>query len=313
MEEKKIIFMIVGMEFAILCFLATNVFLPISRDNKDLIEEYKQLKSNVGKIEGYNSSRLETFNDGLALAISTLEKSFLEKDRLKLTEQLTQLPLESQMVFSNIAHKEPLNREGCQIIQIDIMAKATFYNVMKYLASVESMDLMIGVDSLSLHKINQDSPSLEMKATFSGFRLISKKLSISGYLEEKYQTIDESRLKDLIKPIASRQEIDVIAALGDYDPFVYINDLQESQIIEVEEEIIEEVVVPEVVEERFPFEEFSLNGIIHLDGKRVALINNSTVEEGDIIEGVRVVEIKDYEVTLLYLGKIHTLKIGVDD
>jgi hypothetical protein len=56
--------------------------------------------------------------------------------------------------------------------------------------------------------------------------------------------------------------------------------------------------------------ELQLSGIMTMDGKRMALINNEIYETGDIVQGMRVVEIEGNKVHLSRDGKIvKTLKV----
>ncbi len=58
------------------------------------------------------------------------------------------------------------------------------------------------------------------------------------------------------------------------------------------------------------FAELILQGILHRDRFPLALINDRTLEEGDEIEGARVIEIKEREVMLHKGETTFTLKLG---
>ena len=310
MGTGKKIFMTVAFGTAIMFFLTTNVFLPTSKKNNELKSEYKQLKADVSKVEGYKISELDLYDSQLDRAITNLGKNFMPVEgRVNLTKKLTRLPNDSTMVFANITHRKPEDKERYQIVSLDIVGRAPFYDIVTYLRRVEEEELMFGIESLEMHRIKPGSELLEMKVTFSSFKVTAKIPSVTKYIEERYQPFNEGLLKNLIKSETSEYKDETFGLLNNYDPFISVYDSQEPDVVEV----IEEVPISDISRTRSPIEQFTLKGIMGSDGNRIAMINNSIVRTGDKIAGAEVVEIRDYEVILKYSGKKYILKIGVDD
>ena len=57
------------------------------------------------------------------------------------------------------------------------------------------------------------------------------------------------------------------------------------------------------VEKKTP-ETWSVNEILHSEGRRLAIVNNKTVQQGDVVNGATVMDISADQVTLKYKDKI---------
>lgn len=49
---------------------------------------------------------------------------------------------------------------------------------------------------------------------------------------------------------------------------------------------------------------WSVNEILHSEGRRIAIVNNETVKKGDVINGARVLDITAEQVTLQYQDRL---------
>lgn len=57
------------------------------------------------------------------------------------------------------------------------------------------------------------------------------------------------------------------------------------------------------VEKKAP-KTWSVNEILHSEGRRLAIVNNKTVQQGDVVNGATVMDIRANQVTLKYKDKI---------
>lgn len=308
-DVKKIVVMIlVGV--VVLFFLATNILLPIVRDNKQQSAQYEQLKREVGAIEKYTKQRLDSSEMSLKEAIATMEKSFLPEGKVQLTEQFTEVSSDSKLVFSNISYRKSILSKEYEIFVVDISAQAPFHDVVAYLAQIEAKELMVGIQSLSLHNISPGSPSLEVGITLLGFRLLDKAPASSQYIEGQYQPFDESRFETLMQqPIDERHKVDTAVALENFDPFFSTYDL--NKIKQPDKPTVDDVLISAGTSTS-GIEDLKLKGILRLHNTKVALINDRIVKEGEQIAGAVVVAIEDYRVVLKYAEQEYILKMGVD-
>lgn len=298
-EKKKIIFMIAGM-IAGLVFLITNFCRPIARDNVSLLDRYKQLKAEVTAMKDFSLDEIEGWDKMLSTAASDLRSRFLGEGKAKLTEQLTKGSKDLGMTFAEIAQREPEEKDGYQAVPIDITMKAQLYDLIKYLADIESGSLLIGVNSISIRRLSPQDKNLDIKAVFHGFRSTVKPPPASIYQEQKYQPFDEQRLKMLLVSVGSRTNFSSSNLNPKlYNPFFSAYDvvgLDDGRAIKLQ-----------------TIDNLSLQGTMHIAGKKVALINGAVVREGEKVSGMEVIEIGNGRVLLFGSGKKYILKMGVDD
>lgn len=58
-------------------------------------------------------------------------------------------------------------------------------------------------------------------------------------------------------------------------------------------------------------ETWLVNEILHSEGRRLAIVNNTTVQKGDLVNGARVVDITAEQVTLNYKGRIINSRLNL--
>jgi hypothetical protein len=298
MDEKKKFTFTVIFSFAGLWFIFTNFCIPTLKDNTVRLAEYRKLRENTRAIEGLSDEKFQAWEEKLIVASGNLEKNFLVEGKMKLAEQLTRLPADSNIAFLDIKQKEQEVKEGYEVFPVDIVLKASFLDLVRNLATIEVNSLLVGVDNLRVSKSAPDAKDLDIRLTFVGFRLIPKSKSVSAYLEERFTSLDEGYFKNLIEPIVSRQGINFNSISGLYNPFLSVYDSAMGQ---------KKTTITRGAQEH------SLRGTLRIEGKNVALINEAVVREGDEIDGMEVVQIGDGKVVLMRSGKRQILKMGVED
>lgn len=293
MDEKKKFILTIVASLVGLFFLFTRFYLPLARDNAKHAAEYKQLKQEVKTIGEFSKEELDFLQGQVDTAIADLEGRFPPEGKLKLMEQLTQVPVDSNIVFKEITHREQWEMEGCQVFPVDVSMKAPFHDLIKYLAGIEASPLMISVSSLSIRKVEPEPKPLDIRVTFLSFRLIPKFPPMSEYMEERFGPFDKGHLERLLEPVKLADSESAVLRLKDYNPFVY----------GFGRPGVEEIAYPGL-------EALSLKGILRIGDKKVALINDIVVREGEKIAGCKVEEIGDYRVVLMRAGKRYILKLG---
>ncbi|MFH1777012.1 MAG: type 4a pilus biogenesis protein PilO [Candidatus Omnitrophota bacterium] len=304
MEEKKNLAQVIMLGLAGLFFLTTRLYIPLGKTNTELLSQYRQLVKEVKEIEQLKSAKLQNLNLRINEVVSRLEKSFLQEGKLKYVEQLTLPPAGSGIVFTKIIHGQPKNNEGCQIFPIDISMRASFYDLMEYLRSIETQPLLLGISSLNISQSAPNIEVLDIKISFLAFRLSYETPPISTYLEHKYEPLDMVRLEKLLEPLSMAWRKDIRLSLSSDDlfsplaVFKKIDDKEPPALPKIEEITIDDVF---------------LKGILRIGEKKAALINDRVVMEGEKIEGMEVSEIRDNVVILLKSGKTYILKMGVEN
>jgi len=294
-QKAKLIFIIAG-GFAGLFFLSAYVYLPLIRDNAKSLKQYRQLKREVETMGKFSQDEIDSFESKVSEAISNLEMKFPPEGALKLTEQLTRVPGNANILFTEITQKQPQEMNDYQVFPVNVMMKAPFYDIIRYLGGIEKSPLVVGIDSLSLRKVTPTAELLDVRVTFLGFRLTKAFPSTSKYLEEKYVVLNKKQLEDLLQPVTSTDSESAVLLLNDYNPFM-----------------------PDYVSKTYPgdkptsIENFYLKGILQIGDKKAALINDSVLKEGEKIAGVEIVEIQNDRVIVQQSGQKYILKIGVDD
>lgn len=297
-EKKKFTFTII-FGLAILWLIFSNFCLPTLKDNTKRLAEYKKLKEDTKLIEGLSEDKFKAWNETLSAANSNLDKKFLVEGKIKLAEQLTRSPAGSGIIFLDIKQKDAEVRGEYEVFPVDVVMKAKFLDFIRYLAIIESNPLLIGIENLRVNKVSPEANDLDVRVTFVGFHLIPKLQPVSAYLEERFQSFDEGNFKNLAGPIASREGININSISGLYNPFLSVYDASQGQ--------------KKVATTRTD-QELSLRGTLRIAGKRVALINDDIVREGQQIGGAEVVQIGDGVVVLIRPGgQRDIIKMGVKD
>lgn len=307
-EKKKIIMTILG-GLALLFFIFSNFCRPLITDNAQCIQEYKKLKTEVKTLVGVDKQTLSFTENKLKTSISQLEEKFVPKGASKFVQQLTSSAKGLDIIFSDITRKDPQDKDGYAEFPIDVEMKTSFSEFSRYLLALEKNSLMIGIGSLRFRKYQPQSSILNIKITFSGFKLSLTPVPITEYMEEKYNPIDNERLNALFEPLSTLDNQGVVSRLVGYDPFFSAYDLKEPEAdghhFKVEQEA--------ALGEKSIIDTLSLQGILYVQKEKAAMINDVVVKEGDTIEGAKVVAIQDYKVILKYLGKEYILTMGVGD
>lgn len=301
MDERKKFLLTVIIGLAGLLFLTTRIYLPIARDNAKRSAEYKQLKQQVQAAGKFSKDELDILEDKIDMAVSNLEERFPPEGKLKLVEQLTRVPMDAKISFTEITHRDLREEQGYQVFPVDVNMKTQFYDLVKYLAGIETSPLMIGVNSLSINNVEPEAKTLDIKVSFSGFKLTHKFPSFSKYLEERYVPVNRQHLEKLLEPLKPAQSESAVLSLSDYNPFASVGELKK----------LDREVLPRP--ETLAIGSLSLKGIMRIGEKKAALINDKVVGEGENIAGMKVLEIQDYQVVLMRSGERYILKTGVDD
>ena len=313
-ESKKLIGILV-FGAAILFLLSTNIFLPIAKENDTLFSEYAQLKGQVKSIGIYSLEELLALEKKLKETEEEIEMRFLPKEQLQLTKQLTQVAGPVEIAFSNISYKKIAFSAGgwYQVVPVALEAKAKFYDMMSYLEAIENKDILICFESMHVRNVSLGAPSLEIEIVLNGFRMTPQLPPAAKFLEERYTPFDKNRAQKILTPLEPKRKQDVVLALGDFDPYYSAYDFEKLQALNQEPEEEKEVVPVSQAVEDLNIGELTLKGITGQGDKKVALINESFVQEGDSIAGAKVFEIHDYHVLLNYKGKQYILTIGAND
>lgn len=298
MDEKKKFTFTVILGLAALWFIFTNFCLPTLKDNTLRLAEYRKLKEDARIIEGLRDQHFKDWDEKLSESSANLEKKFLGEGKIKLAEELTRLPNDSNIVFLDIKQKAAQAKQNYEMFPVDVTVRAEFLDLLRYLAAIDSSPLLIGVHNLRVDKTNQDAKGLDVRLTFVGFRLMHKSKPASFYLEERFKLFDEQHFKNLIGPVTHRQKINTDIISGLYNPFVSVYDSAAGQ---------NRTMVSSANEG------LSLRGTLRIAGKNAALINDAIVREGDRIDGMEVVQIRDGLVILMRSGRRQILKMGVED
>lgn len=298
MDEKKKTIFTVFLGLAWMWLIFSNFCLPSLKDNVTRLAEYRRLREETKLIEGLSDEKFQIWDERLSKASATLAEKFLGEGKMKLAEELTSLPIDTNIVFSDIKQKETETREDCEVFPLDFTLKAQFPDLVKYLATLETSTLLVGIESLRVTKPTPDAKDLDVWLTFVGFRLIPKSKPVNEYLAGKFTPFDESNFKNLIGPVSSRPGININSVSALYNPFLSVYDPAAAQ---------KKTVTTKAVRE------LALRGTLRIAGKNAALINEAVVREGDKIDGMEVVQIGDGKVVLLRSGKRYILKMGVGD
>ena len=300
-DKNKIVFTIAG-GIAMLFFLLTRFCIPISKENTQLSSEYNELKRQVDVLEDFNEDKYGLLGERMEAAVVSLDEKFPPEGEFKLIEYLTRLPPGSKVIFEEILQDEQKEKEGYYISPVKVSMKASFYDFMNYLTAIDTGPVMIGVNSLTINRVDPGAQALAIKIEFLGFRLVYKAPAANAYLELN-EPLNLGRLEQLLEPIAEIHKQGITMKQKEYNPFLSAYTSSVQAIIE------EALPEPEIS----GVDNLSLKGILHIENKKAALINDSVVMKGQAIGGMKVVEIRDYEVVLKRSDKKFILKMGVSN
>ena len=303
-EKKKLVLIILGGAVALL-FVFTNFCRPLIADTALRVEEYKKLKVEVKVMSETDAREIASTQEKLKTAVSHLEEKFSSKEKLKFVQQLTNSVKDLDIEFVDIAHKEPKKQQNYKEFPADVTMKASFNNLLPYLLNVEQNPLMIGINSLKLRKNQLQSPILDIKATFFSLELLLEPEGTAAYMEEKYTPVNNKRLEALLEPLPKLDNQSVVSKLDGHDPFMSDYDLAKAESMPQSE--LEPVIG------QFDIRDLFLQGILNVQDKKAALVNDIVVMEGEMIEGAEVVEIQDYKVILRHLDKDYILTMGAEN
>jgi len=302
-DKNKLTFTIVG-GIALLFFLATRFCIPISKENAKLSAEYRDLNAKVKILEDFSESQHGSLIKRINAAIISLDEKFPQEKELKLNEYLTRLPSNSKIVFEEILHRDQRKSEGYNILPVEVSMKASFYDFMNYLTAIYTGPVMIGVSTLTISRDDPTDQTLAIKIKFFGFSLTYKAPATSTYMELD-RPIDTAFLETLLEPLTGVSQKEIVVSEKKYNPF-FTTGISRKKVDLQQAEIIPSRTIPTI-------EDISLRGIIQIGDKKGALINERVVMKGDTIDGMRVIEIKDYEVVMMRSGNKFILKMGVED
>jgi hypothetical protein len=302
MDEKRQLLISVFGSLALLFFLITRFFMPIAKDNAERLSTYKKLKLELKAVKAASKGELDSFERRADAAISDLEKKFLTSGKAEFIKQLTRVPGDSNIIFTNIAHREPYVSDRFRAYSVDITMRAPFYDLIKYLAKLEEGPSMIVVDSLNLTKVDAQAQSLDIKVTFLAFQLTYAVPPIEEYAREEYKILNKFALEKLLEPVNLPDSKGAVLRLKGYNPFV----------LGSSEGVLAKKTIPSDGE-RTEVSNLSLEGIVRIGDEKAAMINGSAVKKGEHISDMEVIDIEQDRVVLRRLDREYILKMGVDD
>jgi len=165
-----------------------------------------------------------------------------------------------------------------------VEARSKYGEIVKFIDSLEN-SFKLNLDDLHIESDPKDPLWHHLKFTVSTFELKS---------EESLPSHEKGKVKGTPLQMVIRNDIKV-----NRDPFL-------EQELERGKRVAK-VPIREIRRKRRPV--LKLKGIIDIAGKKVAIINDKIVREGDWIVQHRIVQIGEDEVTTVYGRKKRTLKI----
>jgi Tfp pilus assembly protein PilO len=301
MDERRKFVLTIIIAVSGLFFLSTRLYLPIAKDNAQRSVQYRQLREELHTFEQFSEIELNSLERKIERSITDLQRKFPPNGKLKLMQYLTQSPPDANIVFTEITQRQSGVAKEYQVLLVDVNMRASFSDLIKYLAQIEESPLLICINNLVLRRFRPETEALDIKITFLSFRLTHEFPSISKYLKERYKPLNKQRFKKLVEPVKLIDNRDAVSRLKDYNPF--ISDFAQGDT--------KKIVFSEQIKLRF--DQLALKGIMRIKGERVALINDTIIREKDKIAEMEVVEIQDDMVVLMQSGKRYILRMGVDD
>jgi|GEM_PF-3130320 len=299
-DKKKLIVVILG-SLAVLLLITTRAYRPMLQQNSQLKAEFSEIRNKARGLEQISEERSTTIEDRIREISGQVEKKIpLPNKALNIIDQLTNLPVPSNLSFTDINRIEPEERDGYRVSSINISSKGTLYDFLCYLEEVDKGALLLTVESLSISRGNDNEPNLlNIKVLFSGFQITKGAPSLQSF-QGNFVPIEESRQAQILEPISIPQRSIDLSILKDAEIFGRKFTSESSPGTP-------EGVAPAEPEEKL---EVKLRGIAQEGKQRVALIDDKIVKEGDEIAGAKVREISRFKVVLSKNGRDYTLELG---
>lgn len=229
------------------------------------------------KIEGFNKDEVNVdFFKRHQIPPERRTPTFLEK----VNELVNRLGIKTIMV------KPMPEEESPDYIRYPFLveAKSKYEEIIKFIDSLEN-SFKLNLDDLHIENDPKDPLWHRLKFTVSTFEL---KGTESSSFNEK------GNLKGPPLQMVVRNDITVKR-----DPFLEKEPTKEGRVVTAS--------IPKIRRKRLP--PLKLNGIIDIAGRKVAIMNDKIVREGDWIAKHRIVQIGEDEVIAVYGSKKRTLKI----
>jgi len=132
-EKRKIIFAILGAG-AFLFFMATRFYQPVLKDNHRLEQEYKELRNKVKGWEDFSEQRIANILEKMNKVAEQLDEKIPPLGQSwDFIGQLTVKTAQLGISFSEINRRLPEEKDGYRVSSIDIVAKTTLDNFLRYL------------------------------------------------------------------------------------------------------------------------------------------------------------------------------------
>lgn len=301
MEKKKaLIFILVG-AIAVLFFIITRVYRPMLQINSELKTKYTEVKNKAMGLQKISEENVILIENKIKEASGELDKRIPPSGKtLNMIEQITGLGSSFNLSFNDISRLAPEEKEGYRVSSINISVKGTLYDFLRYLEEVGKGPLLISVENLSFKRGSESEPNLlSIIALFSGYQL-TKSFPALPDLQEGFSPIEESRQARILEPILIPERSIDLSALKDAELFGSKVGIEPSPGGP-------KVVSPAEPEEKL---ELKLRGIAQEGDKRIALIDDKIVKEGDVISGAIVKEIGRFKVVLSKGARDYILEIG---
>jgi len=300
-EHKKLAFVIMG-GLAALFFITNNFYRPLLKQNSQLYEEYKGLKTKIRALNELSENRTDIIQTKLRQLSEQLDQSIPSTEKnLNITEQLTSIPAQSNISFTQINRLPLEEKDGYRVYSLDITAGATLYEFLRYLEGLDNGPLLITIDNLKMRKSERkDSDILNIGIILSGYQFTRVITPAQKFLEEEFVPIDISRADELLEPVKVIPTSIDLSTLKLSSPFT----TKMSPVLIPESPRV--IYSPEEAQEK----ELHLKGIAQEQDKKVALINDKIVKEGEEVEGAKVVSIERFKVVLFKNGKEFILELG---
>ena len=157
---------------------------------------------------------------------------------------------------------------------------------------------MLTVENLSIGRGDDNEPNLlNTRVLFSGYQITKETPSLQSF-QGNFVPIEESRQARILEPVSITQRNIDLSILKDAE--IFGKKAAPGSIPKTPD-------VPVEPEESLGIK---LRGIAQEGGKRVALIEDKIVKEGDEIAGAKVREIARFKVVLFKNGREYILEIG---
>ncbi len=284
--------------FAVSFFLATRIFMDL-KQNTRLSKEYRKSTTNVKTLEEISEEKIKDLEEKAEKASAYLDKKIPSKEQtLNMMNQITRIPQGSSIVFKSINRLTPQNRNDYIVSYIDINAKSNLYDFVQFLNDLNKGALFISVDKLNIEAAQErEIGTLNIATTVSGYQIVKPPRPVSDILEDENALLDFSNIESLLGAVEFEITPIDLSSVAGFSPFA-----------EKVTFITQEQPRVQVGESSLP--QLRFRGAAYIKDKKAALINDRVVKIGDEIEGMRVIDIQRFKVTLSLQGKRYTLELG---